>query len=162
MSQRTTMTSEQLEKLLKARPSLKATHSMKMSAGFATGIIPHHMGDVRTDGLSVERKMRQPKRPNKTEQAYLLILRAQYPQAKITFEGIKLRIGDNCFYCPDFVVEFEHKELMRQNVMLVEVKGPHVWDDSKIKFKAAKEIWGKTFGFMMMQRGRDKEWRRIL
>ena len=71
---------------------------------------------------------------NKTEAAYarhLDGLRASGEVAWFLFEGVKLRLADNCFYSPDFVV-------MRADgaIEMHEVKG-HWSDDARVKIKVA-------------------------
>ena len=103
------------------------------------------------------KKPRQAKEPNKTEADFHRILESRQRHGEfetIMFEGCKLRIGPNCYYSPDFMaINYEGR------VTFFEVKGGHIWDDSKVKFKAAKEkhSWAK---FQMWQRKRS-EWRQI-
>ncbi len=99
-----------------------------------------------------------PKRTRKKTQAeseYELILRLAHPDSKVLYEAIKLRIADRCHYCPDFTVVSPEGKLS-----FVEVKGPHIWEDSKIKFKAAKEMypWAK---FEMHQRLKGGVWQEV-
>ncbi len=73
---------------------------------------------------------------NKTEEAYaahLEALKAAGQVAWYLFEAVKLRLGDNCFYSPDFAV-------MRADgaMEMHEVKG--FWaDDARVKIKVAAE-----------------------
>jgi hypothetical protein len=88
-------------------------------------------------------------RMNKTESEYAMILEAMKRKGEIiaySFEAIKLRLADNCWYTPDFFVE-----RIDQLPIFVEIKGSHVWDDSKVKFRTAREIhtWAD---FEMMQK----------
>jgi hypothetical protein len=71
---------------------------------------------------------------NQTEREYSLILQAAYPDQIIRFEEIKLRISDGCWYTPDFFLFVDGCPTF------FEVKGAHVWDDSRVKFKAAREL----------------------
>lgn len=50
------------------------------------------------------------------------------------FEGVILKIGDNCRYLADYTVFLPDGRLR-----LVEAKGGHIWEDSIIKFKCAKK-----------------------
>jgi hypothetical protein len=70
---------------------------------------------------------------NQTEAEYLAMLKADQSVTHVAYEAITLRIGEGCSYTPDFAV-FRGRLLE-----LHEVKGGHVWDDAKVKFKAAKE-----------------------
>jgi hypothetical protein len=73
---------------------------------------------------------------NKTEAAYERDLRDAQSLGDIQwylFEGVKLRLADNCFYSPDFVV------MARDGVIEChEVKG--FWtDDARVKIKVAAQ-----------------------
>lgn len=79
---------------------------------------------------------------NKTEAAYERDLRDAQALGDILwyrFEGLKLRLADNCFYTPDFAV------LASDNVIeLHEVKG--FWrDDARAKIKIAAEQYPFRF-----------------
>lgn len=71
---------------------------------------------------------------NKTEEAFEMRFRFEHPQCSLLYEAVKLRIDGTCWYLPDFFAP----ELMT----VYEVKGPHVYEDSVIKFKAARAIHG--------------------
>ncbi len=79
---------------------------------------------------------------NKTEAAYEQYLELQKRGGAILwyrFEGIKLRLADNTFYTPDFVV-------IKSDGMIEmhEVKG--FWrDDARVKIKVAAEMFPFTF-----------------
>jgi hypothetical protein len=98
----------------------------------ATTTLPGHQKPV-------QRKWSTKKRPSKTkaEADYELILKAEHPEAAILFEAVKLKIDDTCWYLPDFFIP--------EIVTFFEVKGSHIWEDSKIKFKAARVLypWAK-------------------
>ena len=88
---------------------------------------------------------------NKTETEYHLILKAKMQQGEIRdiigFESIKLKVGeDRCWYTPDFAVIGSNGVLE-----LHEVKGAHVWDDAKVKFKSAR-LQFKCFRWIWAQR----------
>lgn len=51
-------------------------------------------------------------------------------------QTITFRIGDDCRYTPDFIA---YDSLHRTTAW--EVKGPHVWEDSIVKLKAAATIY---------------------
>jgi hypothetical protein len=90
------------------------------------------------------------KEPNKTEQAFKDWVGGT---PSLQFEPVKLRIGPNCYYTPDW-------GLMTGKPVFYEVKGGHIWDDSMVKFKAAKERhqWAD---FEMWQKKKG-EWTRLL
>lgn len=97
--------------------------------------------------------IRQPKGPNKTEAAFGLILEVRFRKGEFVaapmFEGVKLRIAGNCYYCPDwFCVSMNDRR-----PVFFEVKGGGpIRDDSIVKFKASSELhrwadfemWRKT------------------
>ena len=102
----------------------------------------------------------KPRRPphrkqgmNKLEQRYAELLDAQKLTGEIieyVYEGIKLRLADNTFYTPDFVV------ITNEYVTLVEIKArwksasgasvTHWEDDARVKYKiAAERYWWFRF-----------------
>jgi len=93
---------------------------------------------------------------NKTEARYSLILEERKRRGAIDgweFEALKLRLERRCFYSPDFLA------WGAQGVEIAEVKGPHVREDSVIKFKLARRLFPWA-AFYMMQ-WRDQQWRQI-
>jgi len=94
---------------------------------------------------------------NKTESEFALILEARRRAGEIyqwRFESIKLKLADNCWYTPDFFIEREAR------LIFIEIKGGHIWDDSKVKFKTAKEIH-RWADFEMYQKTKTG-WKKIL
>lgn len=98
---------------------------------------------------------------NKTETAYSQRLEAMRLAGEIqnwAFEAMKIRLADNTFYTPDFMVitadwqiEFhEVKAITKQGRWLVE-------DDAAVKFKVAAEMhwWA---GFLMAGRTAGGGW----
>ena len=79
---------------------------------------------------------------NKTEAAYerhLEMLRAAGQVAWFKFEGVKLRLADNTFYTPDFVVMAADGQMQMH-----EVKG--FWqDDARVKIKVAAALYPFEF-----------------
>lgn len=88
---------------------------------------------------------------NKTELAFENRFRFEHPSCSLLYEPFKLRIDGTCFYTPDYF----SPELM----IVYEVKGPHIFEDSVIKFKAARAIH-KWLNFEMWQY-RNGVWREI-
>lgn len=79
---------------------------------------------------------------NKTEQAYQGLLDMLVRTNEIAwykFEGVKLRLADNTFYTPDFVV------MMADGLIeMHEVKG--FWqDDARVKIKVAADMYPFKF-----------------
>ena len=93
---------------------------------------------------------------NKTEAAYadyLESLKLGGQIIKWQFEAIKLRLADNTFYTPDFLV------LNADNFMEIhKVKG--FWqDDARVKIKvAAKEF--PYFQFVAVKKAKGNQWER--
>lgn len=79
---------------------------------------------------------------NKTEaayEAYLKLLQYAGDVLWFKFEGVKLRLADNTFYTPDFMVMMEDGTLEMR-----EVKG--FWaDDAKVKIKVAADMYPFRF-----------------
>jgi hypothetical protein len=79
---------------------------------------------------------------NKTEAAYaghLAMRKMAGEVAWFSFEGIKFRLADGCFYTPDFLVMLANGELQ-----VIEVKG--FWtDDARVKIKVAAEMYPLRF-----------------
>lgn len=76
-------------------------------------------------------------RMNKTEADYASMLEARKRAGELAhyaFEPIKVRLADNTFYTPDFMVLLANGELE-----LHEVKGAFVMDDARLKFKVVAE-----------------------
>lgn len=67
-----------------------------------------------------------------------------------TFERMKLKIGENCYYTPDFML------VMPGHFEFHEVKGGLIRDDAMVKFKAAADMF-PFFRFVMMQYAK-KQW----
>ncbi|HHL4098146.1 TPA: DUF1064 domain-containing protein [Klebsiella pneumoniae] len=82
---------------------------------------------------------------NKTETAYAqeLELRKRYGEiAWFRFEGIKLRLADNCFLTVDFAVMLADGRLV-----MVDVKGSKsvFTDDARVKMKVAADSYPFVF-----------------
>jgi hypothetical protein len=125
--------------------------------------------------LAMGRGPTEPKQPGpkmtKTEREYSFILEAMKRRGEIDdyeFEGMTLKWG-GLRYTPDFIVvktipiECEscgktHARLQTY-IRFIEVKGGHIWEDSLVKFKAARARWYK-FQFEMHQK-KAGEWKRI-
>jgi hypothetical protein len=73
---------------------------------------------------------------NLTESIFKRLLQERFPDCEIRFEAYKLRIGERCYYCPDFAVIH-----LSGLIDFYECKGAHIWEDSLIKCKAAKEMY---------------------
>lgn len=79
---------------------------------------------------------------NKTEEAYAADLETRKMLGEILwykFEGLKLRLADNTFYTPDFVIMNSKNEIECH-----EVKG--FWqDDARVKIKVAANMYPFRF-----------------
>jgi hypothetical protein len=90
---------------------------------------------------------------NKAEEKYAAVLEAQKLAGDIdayVYEGIKLKLADNTYYSPDFVV------VTPEYVTLIELKArwrkrdgtsvTHWEDDARVKYKvAAEQFWWFRF-----------------
>jgi len=84
----------------------------------------------------------KPGQMNKTEGAYAKRLEDLKHAGVVQwykFEGLKLRLGDNTFYTPDFAVMWEDGVIECH-----EVKG-HWMDDARAKIKVAAEMYPFRF-----------------
>lgn len=84
-----------------------------------------------------EKKLRGGKCMNKTEARFFAELEARQRHGEFVaahFERITLRLADGCRFTPDFTIVGNDGKLT-----FWEVKGAHVWEDSKIKFRVARE-----------------------
>jgi len=90
---------------------------------------------------------------NKTEAAYADHLKLRQMAGEIItyrFEAFKLRLADNTFYSPDFVVTCQHQ------IECHEVKG--FWrDDARVKIKVAAALFPE-FAFIAVQYGKKTGW----
>lgn len=88
---------------------------------------------------------------NKTEAAYERELYARVEAKEVLwykFEAVKLRLADNTFYTPDFLVLTAERALECH-----EVKG--FWrDDARVKIKVAASIYPFKFIAITKQKGR--------
>lgn len=106
---------------------------------------------------------------NKTETAYSLILEARKRTGDIVDwerEGITLRWPDGMAYTPDFtVIKYVDDPagasgpLVR--ILFVETKGPRIEEDALVKYRAARDKWGRFYRFEMQQLTKEG-WNRIL
>lgn len=100
---------------------------------------------------------------NKTEAEFALRLEAMKRNGEILryeYEGMTLRWA-GMRYTPDFVV---FRRTMPEDeqpwpIMLIEVKGGHIWDRDIVRFKGARAHWPE-FSFEMHQKTKQG-WKRI-
>jgi hypothetical protein len=72
------------------------------------------------------------------------------------FEGIKLRLADNCFFTGDFAVQAADEV-----VEIHEVKGGFWQDDSRAKIKIASALYPFRFiGIMPIAKSKGGGWRK--
>jgi hypothetical protein len=119
--------------------------------------------DPVMEAFTTIKPMRAEKLPNKTEQEFGRMLQARIDRGDLDgplmFEPVKFRIAGNCYYTIDWGCRSLEIPFVGMPIFF-EVKGAHIWDDSKVKFKAAKEMhqWAR---FEMWQKKKG-EWKRIL
>lgn len=105
--------------------------------------------------VAAQKPARGAKQPNKTELAFRAFMAVKHlGTVELEFEAVKLRIGPNCYYTVDW------SNFKNPRPVFYEVKGGHIWDDSLVKFKAAKERH-KWAAFELWQK-KAGEWRRLL
>lgn len=112
-----------------------------------------------------EQKAKAPKGPNKTEQAFarhLDWLVSTRVANCYWYEPMRLRLTDQdpttnraMYYVPDFMVLLETAHIIDHRPLIVEIKGGHIWEDAKVKFKTAWAAYGKVFRFSMVQKRKD-------
>ena len=111
---------------------------------------------TKTPTPSVTKRQRM----TKVEAEYGMILESMKRRHEIVdwqFEGITFRLADDCRYTPDFfVIVTLHPLLLR----FVETKGKHIWDDSKVKFRVAKEKY--PWAEWCMWQKKSSGWERVL
>lgn len=126
--------------------------------GFLSDSCGDGVSEAEKAVISRSKGFRLSKQPNKTENEFGAILNARRLRGEfidpIRFEAVKLRVAGNCYYAPDWMAVTP-----AGIVCFFEVKGAHIWDDSKVKFKAAQELhqWAS---FEMWQK-KSGEWKRI-
>lgn len=88
-------------------------------------------------------------RMNKTEAEHALALDHDPDVATWFYECIGLRLGDGCFYYPDFFV------ILKSGMIRIdEVKGGRIEDDGMAKYKAARERYW-FFAWRMVQKTKN-------
>ncbi len=112
-----------------------------MSLADAEAHQARHFGTTLTkDAPKAPEPVKVPKpRMNGTETQFSLILEAQKRKGEIAdyrFEAVTFRLGHDCRYTPDFFIIVSTDPL---KIRFAEIKGRHVWDDAKVKFRVAKE-----------------------
>lgn len=112
--------------------------------------------------LSAPKGVRQRKAMNKTEARMAQLLEAQKRNGEIesyAYEAITLRLGADCRFTPDFFVVVGYGEGTEKRLRFVESKGGHIWEDSKIKFRVAKEMF--PWAEWEMWQWKNKTWTRL-
>lgn len=98
---------------------------------------------------------------NATESAFALLLEAKKRNGELDryeFEGITLRWAD-MRYTPDFVVVLPNVLGVTLPLLLIEVKGAHIWSRDIVRFKGARAYWPE-FTFEMHQKTKSG-WKRL-
>ncbi len=110
-------------------------------------------------GIKAEGRATQPRRMNKTEARYRDELLLPAIKAgdirRFEFEALKIRLGEKLFYTPDFYVVTSTGA-----IRIDEVKGAHIYEDARIKFKAAAAQFPE-FHWRMWQ-WKEGKWSMIL
>jgi|ERR1700734_24250 len=87
---------------------------------------------------------------NQTEKRFELILKLRHPNAIIRAHPFRFNLGFKTSYLPDFAVVEPPKK-----IIIVEVKGGHVFEDSQVKFRAAAQIF-QEFTWLWAQYKNEK------
>lgn len=147
------------------------TRGIQFSEAFVRQHQAHHgFGDTPDSSKTPDTPEPPKSRMNKTESGFALILEAMKRKKEIIsyqFEGISLpwgqdpRTGKPMWYTPDF---FVIKNAFRQHVYLsdvviVEVKGPHIREKDWIRFKGCRACW-PDFTFEFHQKSAEG-WRKV-
>ena len=87
----------------------------------------------------------------KVELEFEVWFKCEHPSMSLLYEVIKLRIDPTCWYLPDFFCP--------ELVTFYETKGSHIYEDSVIKFKAARALhpWARWEMWQCL----GGEWRQI-
>ncbi len=94
---------------------------------------------------------------NQSEREFSMLLEMKKHKGEIVnwqFESVKIRIGEGCWYIPDFFVPRLSRPLF------IEVKG-FMRDDARVKFLAAQEQH-KWADFEMWRKVKGQGWTQIL
>jgi len=95
---------------------------------------------------------------NRTEARYAAHLAATRPHAKVYFERVTLKLGHDCRYTPDFLVEEPTTcGCGEDGAAFHEVKGPHRRDDAMVKLRVAASAF-PIFTFYLCEEA-DGVWR---
>ena len=100
-------------------------------------------------GKSVAKGALKPRKMNKTEHEYGCMLEARGDVVWCEFEGVSLRLGDDCRYTPDFTIM-----LRDGTIEMHETKG-FMRDDALVKIKVAAASFPFKFVLVRKQKG---EW----
>lgn len=87
-------------------------------------------------------------RMNKTEARYHARLAATKPHARIWFEAVTLKLGHDCRYTPDFMVQ--EPGLLGHSIAFHEVKGARKRDDAMVKLRVAASTF-PLFAFYLCE-----------
>src|SRR5215469_11365521 len=126
------------QEFIKRNPMLVPSELIKKAASSITG---------RKSGM------------NKTETECASILEVRKRHGEIVhwqYEGVRLKLAEDCHYTPDFFVIVSLEPL---KLLMIEVKGRFIFDDALVKFKIARshvnwarmEFWQKTKDGWVMQ-----------
>lgn len=94
-----------------------------------------HLFEASAPLVTAASMIRQSSKPlmNKLETEFLVQLRG-FGWKTILCQSVKLRLGNGVWYCPDFITFGNPDDVP---LVVWEVKGEHVWEDSIVKLKVA-------------------------
>ncbi len=99
-------------------------------------------------------KVKKLTKPERVMEAMLSTSKRAGVLQSFAFEGITLKLGDDCRYTPDFSAF----RLDTGKLICYECKGPFIREDAMVKFKTAKTIFPMIeFQMWQLQKGGDFE-----
>lgn len=120
-------------------------------------------------------RVRKKREPSKTEQAWArhldwlkqraIVVDYWYEPFVLTLDDADPQTGRPMTYRPDFLVVMSPRPRdlpgLDTRPWVVEVKGVHIWEDSQVKFRAARAKYGAAFHFSMVQ-WTERTWQTVL
>src|SRR5512139_1038441 len=134
------MTPEELAKVRCKFPVSETVARLSLGAGATkptAGVI------IAPAPISAKR-IRQSDKPllNKLEAEFYEIIRHRYPNyPPVMPQAVKLKLANNCWYCPDFFALLWPRDNAPSAPRAWEIKGKHAWDDALVKIKVAAAAW---------------------
>lgn len=123
------------------------------------------------EAAKAKKKERKKKEPSKTEQEWMRHLEWMQALGAITqwwYEPFPMKLdepdpqtGRAMTYTPDFLVVRAVHPDGDTRPWIVEIKGGHIWDKNRNKFRSARDKYGAAFRFVMIQK-KHRAWETVL